>query len=105
MFDYNEAERVIEMAKQKIEANLIIVFGSVAKRTAEKDSDLDIIVVKETNENTFISGAEARLALKGSKIPIDLIVYTPDEFKKELSNRYSLAHEAMNTGRIIYGSV
>jgi len=105
MFDYDEAERVIEMAKQKIDSSLIIVFGSVANRTAGDDSDLDMIVVKESDENSFICGAKARLALKDSNIPIDIIVYTQEEFKKELSNKYSLAYEAMATGKIVHGSV
>ncbi|MCL2786109.1 MAG: nucleotidyltransferase domain-containing protein [Methanomassiliicoccaceae archaeon] len=105
MFDYAEAERVIEMAKHKIDASLIIVFGSVAGGTAGDDSDLDIIVVKESNENSFISGAKARLALSGSRVPIDIIVYTPEEFKRDISNKYSLAYEAMTTGRIVHGSV
>jgi len=105
MFDYAEAERVIEMAKRKIDSDLMIVFGSVIKGTADSDSDLDIIVVKESDENSFLIGAKARLALKGSKIPIDIMVYTPEEFKKDLTDKYSLAHEAMATGRIVCGSV
>jgi predicted nucleotidyltransferase len=105
MFDYNEAERVIQLAKDRIDPMLLVVFGSVAKGTAGDDSDLDLIVVKESNENSFISGVKARLALKGSKIPIDIIVYTPEEFERDLSNKYSLAHEAMATGRIVHGSV
>ena len=105
MFDYAEAERVIEMAKQKIDADLIIVFGSVAKGTADDDSDIDIIFVKETNENSFLCSAKARIALEDSKIPIDIIAYTPKDFKRDLSDRFSLASEAVATGRIIHGSV
>jgi hypothetical protein len=105
MFDYAEAERVIEMAKRKIAPDLMIVFGSVAKGTANENSDLDIIIVKESDENSLISGAKARLALKCSKVPIDIIAYTPEEFKRDLSDRCSLAHEAMTTGRVIHGSV
>jgi len=105
MFDYGEAERVIEMAKIKIDPILMIVFGSVANGTAGKDSDLDLILVKESNENSFIRSAKARLELEDSNIPIDIIVYTPEEFKEDLSNKYSLAYEAMATGRIVHGSV
>jgi len=105
MFDYTEAERVIEMAKRKISPSLMIVFGSVASGTAGEDSDLDLIIVKESDENSFIRGARARLALKDSSIPIDIIVYTPEEFEKDLSNKYSLAYEAVATGRIVHGSV
>ena len=91
-FDYDEAERVIEMAKRNIDPSLMIVFGSVANRTANDDSDLDLIVVKESSEDHFIRGAKARLALKDSRVPIDLIVYTHEEFREDLSNEYSLAY-------------
>ena len=105
MFDYKEAERVIEMAKNKIDPILMIVFGSVAKGTADEDSDLDLVLVKESDENSFIRSAKARLALEDSNIPIDIIVYTPEEFKRKLSDRYSLVYEAMTTGRVVHGSV
>jgi len=105
MFDYDGAERVIDTAKRKIEADLMIVFGSVARGTANDDSDLDILVVKDSDENSFIGGAEARLALYDSDIPIDIIVYTPEEFKEELSRKYSLAYEAVTTGKVVHGSM
>ena len=104
MFDYAEAERVIEMAKQKIEPDLMIVFGSVASRTANDDSDLDLILVKESDENRLIRSARARMVLEDSDIPIDIFVYTPEEFEKALSNKHSLVHEAMATGVIVHGS-
>lgn len=105
MFDYSEAERVIEMAKSKITPILMIVFGSVAQGTAGDNSDLDLILVVESDENRLVRSAKARLALEDSNIPIDVIVYTPEEFKRGLSNEYSLIHEAVATGRIVCGSV
>jgi len=105
MFDYAEAERVIEMAKRKIDPDLMIVFGSVAKGTAGKDSDLDLILVKESDEDGFMRSVNARLALDDSRIPIDITVYTPEEFKERLASKYSLAYEAMATGKIVHGSV
>jgi len=105
MFDYVEAERVIEMAKQKINPDLMIVFGSVAKGTAKKDSDLDLILVKESDEDGFMRSVKARFALDDARIPIDITVYTPEEFKERLASKYSLVYEAMATGRIVYGSV
>lgn len=105
MFDYDEAKRVIEMAKEKINPSLMIVFGSVANETAGDDSDLDLILVKESDENRLIRSAKARLALEDSNIPIDIIVYTPEEFEKARGNKYSLVCEAMATGRIVHGTV
>ena len=105
MFNYAEAERVIQMAKEKLEPDLMIVFGSVAGGTANKDSDLDLVLVKESDENRLIRSAKARRVLEDSKIPIDIIVYTPEEFKFMLTSKYSLPYEALATGRIVHGSV
>jgi predicted nucleotidyltransferase len=105
MFDYAEADRVIEMAKDLIRPDVIILFGSVAKGTADDDSDVDLILVKESDEHRLIRGAKAMIALEDSNIPIDIIVYTPEEFDKERSNRYSLVSEAIDTGRVVYGSI
>jgi len=105
MFDYAEAERVIEMAKRNLGPDIIIMFGSVVNGTANEDSDLDLVLVKESDEDRTIRSAKARLALEDSNIPVDVIVYTPEEFEKDLSNEYSLVHEAMTTGRIVHGSV
>jgi len=105
MFDYKEAERVIEMARQKIDPDLMIVFGSVAKGTADENSDLDLILVKESDEDGFMRSVKARFVLDDARIPVDITVYTPEEFKERLTSRYSLAYEALATGRIVHGSV
>jgi predicted nucleotidyltransferase len=103
MFNYDEAERVIQMAREKLDPELMIVFGSVARGTANDDSDLDLIVVKDSDEDGLIRSAKARRALEDSKIPIDIIVYTPEEFKLRLTSKYSLPYEALATGKIVYG--
>ncbi|MCL2712674.1 MAG: nucleotidyltransferase domain-containing protein [Methanomassiliicoccaceae archaeon] len=105
MFNYDEAERVIQMAKEKLDPLLMIVFGSVANRTANEDSDLDLVVVKESDEDGLIRSAKARRALEDSNIPIDIIVYTPEEFKLRLTSKYSVPSEALATGRIVHGSI
>jgi len=105
MFDYAEAERVIQMAKDKIGPDLMIVFGSVAKGTADENSDLDLILVKESDEDGFIRSVKARFALDDARIPVDITVYTPEEFRERLTSRYSLAYEAVSTGRVVHGSV
>jgi len=105
MFNYDEAERVIKMAKERLAPELMIVFGSVANRTANEDSDLDLVLVKESDEDCLIRSAKARRALEDSKIPIDIIVYTPEEFKLRLTSKYSLPYEALATGKVVHGSV
>ncbi|MBR1974125.1 MAG: nucleotidyltransferase domain-containing protein, partial [Candidatus Methanomethylophilaceae archaeon] len=45
MFDYGKVETVIGRIVENVDPDMIVVFGSVARREARDDSDLDILVV------------------------------------------------------------
>ncbi len=40
--------------------------------------------------------------LYGSMIPIDLIVYTPEEIEESKENKFSFVYEVLNTGKTLY---
>ena len=80
----------------------IILFGSYAIGKATENSDLDLMVIKDTDvprpQRTF----QVRKMLYGAMIPIDLIVYTPDEIAEDIDNKFSFVSEVLNTGKILY---
>ena len=83
----------------------IILFGSYAIGKANEDSDLDLMVIKATDlprpQRTF----QVRKMLYGALVPIDLIVYTPDEIAESRGNKFSFVSEVMKTGKILYERV
>lgn len=80
----------------------IILFGSYAKGFANEDSDLDLIIIKKTDIPKQKRGKEIRKYLFGSLVPMDLKIYTPDEFSNEMINPYSFICSAIKDSKILY---
>ena len=80
----------------------IILFGSYANGNTTEDSDLDIILVKDTDLPKHKRGLEVRRLFYGLPIPMDFKIYTAREFDRELSNQYSFLYSAMNGSKILY---
>jgi len=78
----------------------IILFGSMAKGQADEDSDIDLLVIKET---TSSFGDRIREAVRGLKykVPLDIIVYTPKEIE-QLKNNNFFIHEIITEGVLLY---
>ena len=90
--------RIIE----NIDPEKIILFGSYAKGNHNEDSDLDLIIVKQSNLPKHKRGIEIRRLFYGLLIPMDLKVYTPEEFENELKNKYSFLNSVLKGSRTIY---
>jgi uncharacterized protein len=80
----------------------IILFGSYATGNSNDDSDLDLLIIKDTDLPRPLRIVQVRKMLYGSMIPIDLIVYTPKEINESKENRYSFIYEVLKTGRTLY---
>ena len=80
----------------------IILFGSYASGNQSEDSDLDLLVIKRSDLPRPQRALQVRKMLLGMMIPMDLIVYTPDEIALSKDNKYSFVHEILNTGKVIY---
>lgn len=80
----------------------IILFGSYATENPNEDSDLDLFVIKDSDLPRPQRAVQVRKMLYGSMIPIDLIVYTPEEIDESKENRFSFVYEVLNSGKILY---
>ena len=73
---------VQEMVKRIIDAvdpDQIVLFGSYAYGIPHKESDIDILVIMETDRPRHKRSVALYRALAGLFIPKDLLVYTPEE--------------------------
>lgn len=80
----------------------IILFGSYANGNNNEDSDLDLIIVKQSNLPKHKRGIEIRRLFYGLLIPMDLKIYTPEEYNNELNNKYSFLYTAIKGSKILY---
>ena len=86
----------------KFNPEKIILFGSYAKGTQNKDSDIDLLIIQDTDLPSYRRGIEIRMSLIGIKMPIDILVYTRIEFEKEKQDKYSFLYSAIKTSKILY---
>ena len=102
MFDYSLVDETVKRIAEKFSPEKIIIFGSVAKGTADEYSDLDILVVMKSDKQPYERAVPIYLAVAGIRVPKDIIVLTPEEFAAQHDNEYSFASEIAQTGVVAY---
>lgn len=98
-------DKIEETVKRIVENNnpqKIILFGSYATDDFNKHSDLDLLIIKETNLPRHKRGREIRKYLRGLKFPIDIVVYTPEEINEWKDEKHSFISKILKEGKILY---
>ncbi len=78
----------------------IILFGSYARGNWDEESDIDIIVVYQT-EKKFMDRLEELYMKWNLPKAVDILAYTPDEFTDMMKDNFFLK-QAVEEGIIIY---
>lgn len=79
----------------------VILFGSAARGDTDIQSDLDVIVIKETDE-PFTNRLEAMANLCPQGVHADILVYTPGELQTMLAEGNPFITQALQEGKVIY---
>lgn len=80
----------------------IILFGSYAWGTPTDDSDVDLFIIKKSDVPRRARQIELRKKLHGNGIPIDILVYTPEEVNSRLSINDVFLRKIFRDGKTIY---
>jgi predicted nucleotidyltransferase len=80
----------------------IILFGSQARGDARRDGDLDLCVVMETSERPVKRSIKIASIFKGRYWPMDIVVYTPQEFEEWRQVKGFLIHTIATEGKVLY---
>ena len=80
----------------------VILFGSHATGTAGPDSDVDLLVVMPVRGSRANKEFEILKALRGYRVPKDVIVTTPDAFEWRKSVPGTIERPAAQRGRVLY---
>ncbi len=91
-------ERIVE----ELQPEKIILFGSYAHGTPTPDSDVDLLVIMETDApSKERSWAVSRLLLP-RPFPVDILVRTPQEIERALARGDFFIREIITHGRVLY---
>lgn len=97
---------LLDMVAKKIlsvvQPEKIILFGSFARGEAKEGSDLDIMVIMDSDQPRYKRSVPIRLALKGLLPSKDIVVYTPQEVEEWASASTSLVATVLREGLVLY---
>ncbi|MCK5243083.1 nucleotidyltransferase domain-containing protein [bacterium] len=93
---------MIDRIVKKFQPEKIILFGSYARGTNTRDSDIDLLIVMKHVQSKREQQIAIRVLLQDVGIPKDIIVTTSDEFRRHKNIVGTVAYPAAREGKILY---
>jgi len=84
----------------------VILFGAYAYGDAEPDSDIDLLIIKETPERFIDRWVAVRRILSDPErtVPLETLVLTPEEVSRRLAIGAQFLAEIMEKGKVLYAA-
>jgi predicted nucleotidyltransferase len=96
----------IEEIKRRIVEDLkpqkIILFGSYATGRSTENSDLDLLIIKDSSLPSRVQNRKVRKILSDLRIPVDVIVKTTKEFETYKDIIGTISYPADKFGKVLY---
>ena len=95
---------IIEKLKNEYEPLKIILFGSYVYGNPTEDSDIDLLIIKDTNKRRVDRFVEVKRMIydPNFKIPVSPLIYTPDELEERLKIGDDFVKEIIQKGVVFY---
>lgn len=97
-----EIKKITEQIIKKYKPEKIILFGSYAWGKPGLDSDLDLFIVKKTKQPILKRMEDLDRLFTRRKLPMDFLIYTPQQIKKRLSMGDFFIRDVIKKGKILY---
>ena len=98
-------DEIVRRLRQTFSPVAIYLFGSYAYGTPHRDSDIDLLVVVEDSPlDAYERDARAYVSLAGIRTPVDVQVYTRQEFEKRAALHVSFERTVQTKGKVLYAA-
>jgi len=104
-----EAWDVIQDILEKLVAGYapqrVILFGSYAYGEPDENSDIDLLIVKDTDKRPIERWMEVKRLLRDRSrtMSVSPLVYTPKELEERLAIKDFFIQEVVEKGKVLYG--
>ncbi|MFQ5881621.1 MAG: nucleotidyltransferase domain-containing protein [Candidatus Methylomirabilales bacterium] len=110
MTDSQNINNVIQNILQKLIAEYapqkVILFGSHVYGSPGSDSDIDLLIIKETTERFIDRWVMVQRILTGThrSLPVETLVLTPREVENRLAIGDQFIAEILEKGKVLYAT-
>jgi predicted nucleotidyltransferase len=102
MIDEQEIKQVAIRLGASINALRVILFGSYARGEANDNSDVDLMIIAESDLPRFKRSRELYKLFRPYPFGMDLVVYTPQEFERGKRSPVSFVSTVLREGKTLY---
>jgi predicted nucleotidyltransferase len=103
MIDRREIEQVAQRLGNAANAEQVILFGSHARGEATEASDVDLLIIAESDLPRFKRSRELYKLLRPHPFSMDVLVYTPQEIERGKRSTASFVSTVLQEGKVLYG--
>jgi len=84
----------------------VVLFGSYAYGTPDEESDIDLLIIKNTPEAFIDRWATVRRILSDPKrrTPLETLILTPEEVSQRLEIGDQFIMEILEKGKVLYAA-
>ena len=98
-------EGVVRAIAENFHPRKIVLFGSYADGNPTSDSDLDLLVVMDSDQpRRYKRSVPLHMLFRPKPCPMDILVYTPEEVAYWNGTINHIVTAAMSTGKVMYES-
>jgi predicted nucleotidyltransferase len=99
-----EIKLITECIVREYQPDKIILFGSWARGDADQQSDIDLLVISDREEDLprFKRGLDVRLLLSQFKSPKDILFYTHEDVERWRGVPQTFVNTVLREGRVLY---
>jgi predicted nucleotidyltransferase len=99
-------DRIIRTLATEYKPHRVILYGSQVDGTPDPVSDIDLLIVKDSQLSPYRRAVEVRRLLRDPqrRIPVDLIVITPAELEERLHRGDQFLQMIISQGKVLYAA-
>ena len=98
-----EIQRITDQIIKEYKPDKIILFGSAARNDMKPDSDADFLIIKKDSPLYGADRIRELSRMIDRNIPVDFLVYRPDEFDQRIQMEDPFLKAILKEGRVLYG--
>ena len=103
MNQYDVIPLIKEFIIKEFKPEKIFLFGSCAKKSIRKDSDIDICIIKDVDDKRRLRQDILEVLVDKIDFEIDIVIFSTEEWERNSSDPGTFAGLIKSKGEQIYG--
>ena len=95
--------RMVERVVERFDPVSVWLFGSMARGDCSRYSDVDLMIIMPEGTDCETVELDIMMELRGSMLPKDVLVNTPDAFRRAVDDLGTIQHTVRKHGVMLYG--